>query len=88
MYIYLIFCNVFIDTHSLPSFLKFISQGYKSQQSGVTEMSQKIHHQTSVIESLELELNQLKQERQIERQRQQEEVNVHLLIVWGISAFL
>ena len=39
-------------------------------------MSQKLEHQTSVIESLELELNQLKQERQIERQRQQEEVTL------------
>ena len=42
-------------------------------------MSQKLEHQTSVIESLEFELNQLKDERQIERQRQQEEV---IQIIW------
>ncbi len=50
-------------------------QGYESQQSGTAELKQKAEHQAKLIDSLEVELSQLKQERQIERERQMKEVS-------------
>ncbi len=49
-------------------------QGYKSEQSGAAELGARLAQQAGVVESLEAELAQLKRERLIERQRQQEEV--------------
>ena len=64
---------------SIKSYLKTyhfpLMQGYESQQSGTAELQQKAEHQAKLIDSLEVELSQLKQERQIERERQMKEVS-------------